>query len=995
MRKLMVRGQSGAEVARLRSLLAQAMGDEAPLYSLQTPGKTLDAETEAALRAWQTGVGLVGDGVAGPCVWERLSAATAAPTDTKTDAPAHASPAATQVLLSEAQVRAAFPATKPANISRYWPYVQAALAALGVKQPPLLTLALALICAEAEGFVPSTESPSAANTLAGHGAFSAYNSGTPMGKRLGNTQPGDGALLRGRGFVQLTGRTAYAQMGEALGVDLLAHPDLAASPEVAAMVLAQCLKQAAAPLRKLLGSTAASAAEVSDDNLAAARALIPTGCADEAQAAQRLVQAWRQVLPAPAAPADVPADAQTSTSSTAPDATTRPGLTVRKDPTDLRDRSYQPPPLSLPPAWPQDAQLRELLPRYTAAGLILDQGEDGACTGFGLACVINHLRWQAAGFPEKLPAVSARMLYAFARRHDEYAGEDYDGSSCRGALKGWHLHGVCLDQDWSNAADARPAYGYAKRADRHTLGVYYRIENEAITDLQAAIHQVGAIYVSAWVHAGWNELPENTGNAVPDEHADLPLIPFSGVLERESGHAFAIVGYNAQGFVIQNSWGRSWGAGGFAVLSYADWLSNALDAWVLGLGVPGVVGGKVATSAVLAPAPAGAAQAAAQATAWWNEQRAYEHSLLLGQDGRVRRYLTEDEPGRSLLHQVTGRADAWFRQQSRSGPRRLVIYAHSGLHSEAEQIARAKVLGRQFMANGCYPLFVVWQTGLLASISQIAQAPLAPTATPNHANALGDALSERADRLVELTLGRSLARSAWSEVKDSARLIFEAGRAGELLTRALRALYDSWGEALEIHLIGHSAGALPLAYLVDALGAQRLGPAHNLLDAAVRSAHLYAPACSVAFANQHYASHPELLRRLHVHVLADEREREDKVAGFYNKSLLYLLSNALEADARTPLLGLQRAWLTDAASGGWDGSSSTRATLKLWRQAAGAAGLPERLRVQEATRVQASAAQQLRATHTSFEQDVALFNQTLGHILGAEPEHPARDLRGF
>jgi len=315
MRKLMVRGQSGAEVARLRSLLAQAMGDEAQLYSLQTPGKTLDAETEAALRAWQTGVGLVGDGVAGPCVWERLTA-TAAP-----------------ALLPEAQVRAAFPATKPANISRYWPYVQAALAALGVKQPPLLTLALALICAEAEGFVPSTESPSAANTLAGHGAFSAYDSGTPIGKRLGNTQPGDGALLRGRGFVQLTGRTAYAQMGEALGVDLLAHPDLAASPEVAAMVLAQCLKQAAAPLRKLLGSTTASAAEVSDENLAAARALITTGCADEAQAAQRLVQAWRQVLPAPAAPADVPADAQT---------TTRPGLTVRKDPTDLRDRSYQP-----------------------------------------------------------------------------------------------------------------------------------------------------------------------------------------------------------------------------------------------------------------------------------------------------------------------------------------------------------------------------------------------------------------------------------------------------------------------------------------------------------------------------------------------------------------------------------------------------------------------------------------------------------------------------
>ena len=47
-----------------------------------------------------------------------------------------------------------------------------------------------------------------------------------------------------------------------------------------------------------------------------------------------------------------------------------------------------------------------------------------------------------------LESVSPRMLYNFARRYDEYAGEDYEGSSCRGALKAFFKHGVCLNGDW-------------------------------------------------------------------------------------------------------------------------------------------------------------------------------------------------------------------------------------------------------------------------------------------------------------------------------------------------------------------------------------------------------------------------------------------------------------------------------------------------------------------------------------------------------------------
>jgi putative chitinase len=55
--------------------------------------------------------------------------------------------------------------------------------------------------------------------------------------RIGNgdVNSGDGFRYRGRGIIQITGKSNYADIGKVLGVDLVNNPDLLLTPDLAAM----------------------------------------------------------------------------------------------------------------------------------------------------------------------------------------------------------------------------------------------------------------------------------------------------------------------------------------------------------------------------------------------------------------------------------------------------------------------------------------------------------------------------------------------------------------------------------------------------------------------------------------------------------------------------------------------------------------------------------------------------------------------------------------
>lgn len=592
---------------------------------------------------------------------------------------------------------------------------------------------------------------------------------------------------------------------------------------------------------------------------------------------------------------------------------------ARPDRIDYRDRIYNPPLVCLPEQYPPMEFIETHLADYTRVHkLILNQGQEGACTGFGLAAVINYLLWKKHLDEEiktgkkspKMDKVSQRMLYHMARIYDEWPGEDYEGSSCRGAMKGWYRHGVCTDQFWPYKSKfVAPKEGWQQDAAKRPLGAYYRINKDSIADMQAAIREVGAIYVSAKVHQGW----------FLDSFSTLPVIPM--MLDEAGGHAFAITGYSTKGFVVQNSWGEKWGYLGFAILSYEDWIQNGSDAWVAVCGAPMEIRAAVRTRSSLSLSDAASGKAewswssdstnapftfANASVQPLSENAAYEHTIVLGNDGRpINRFLdVADAVGAVREAALTLPLD-WLGKQQKPI---IAIYAHGGLNNEEASIKRIRIMAPYFRENGIYPLFVTWKTGFGESITGMLDDAVGKFFKPSEEmpsrglwSDIANKLKEAKDRSVELACENILVKPVWMQMKQNASAAADRDAGLTLLAGHLAELKNRI-PALEIHLMGHSAGSILHGHLLDRLALKKVQ---------VKTATLYAPACTVGFALDHYV--PAIDKgvlakdRLFFDILSDEREQADTV-GPYGKSLLYLVCRALEDVHKMPILGMESAW---------------------------------------------------------------------------------------
>lgn len=605
---------------------------------------------------------------------------------------------------------------------------------------------------------------------------------------------------------------------------------------------------------------------------------------------------------------------------------------VRKDRLDLRDRTYRPFLRSLPEFYPNVTHIDEVIQSYRMANMVLDQGKNGACSGYALAAVINYLIWEKKMRTnvsiQENQQVSPQMLYNLARIYDEWDGEDYEGSSCRGAMKGWHKHGVCLQESWS-ANMEEPKEGWDKESIEKPLGAYYRVDKESINDMQSALCEVGALYVSAAIHDGWWELIEQKDTrTIKDINRDIPLIPYDDF--PKGNHAFIMVGYTRHGFIVQNSWGEDWGNCGFAILTYKDWLTNALDAWVAVMGVPIDMEATSTAYSNLSLSSLNNEQVEGTDTIKKalcypyskkskpiSEESAYSHTLVLNGHGRAKHtmvYVSKLERSMEII--CYEKPKAWL--DASKTHRKIALYALGGLKEEKEYMSTIRLLTPYFLQNGIYPIFLTWQYSYWETIKKSIGTFLQESKEKQVMDISDEKIlkeKEALNRAIENHSTKISTRAFWAEIKENSLNAnqkkidgFESQEvvsgALYILTNYLQKLIKKEKYNIEIHAIAHSAGSQLLATSwLKELARRKL---------TLNSMHLLAPTVSLQESNKYmgYAFDKNVFKKknMHIYMLTKEMEASDYV-GDYTKSMLYLISRSLDKIHKMPLLGLQDSWI--------------------------------------------------------------------------------------
>ena len=649
---------------------------------------------------------------------------------------------------------------------------------------------------------------------------------------------------------------------------------------------------------------------------------------------------------------------------------TRQRLDAFPDRIDLRDWFYQPALISLPDSLVSCA--------FIKPAMILDQGQEGACTGFALAAVINFLRAQQ----KRTAVVSPRMLYELARRYDEWPGEAYEGSSARGAIKAWSKHGVCLRSAWRDDQHGITHMSDAiiRQAMATPGGAYYRIRPYNVRDMHTALKETGILYATLMVHSGWASPGSSKGDKpVPVSYVQrgrkttlkLPVIKRSG--NADGGHAIALVGYTPQGFIVQNSWGPGWGAGGFALLPYEDFLMHATDVWVAQLGVPVTMDLWADDKSIDT-----AGLQRASRTIPLPEIRPYVINVTnngeLSDSGEY--WTTESDIERLFCETIPAKTRGWKK-------RRILLYLHGGLNSESGCAKRIIAMRDVMLENEIYPLHIMWESDFLSSVAGLFK-DLFTEADKLAGGGFLENLTEAKDRVLELTLAR-VGQRLWGEMKQNAQLASDHPHnlggvqlVAQYVALARQKLDKADKSGWELHIVGHSAGSIFAAHAMPLLAnlglplksVQFLAPAirtdtfKRLLLPGLDAGHIPLPS---------------------LYLLSDRLERGDCV-GPYGKSLLYLVSNAFEGTREVPILGMHACLEADPQLAGlFAGQVDGRPALVVSQ------GIPidpaeERAAVQQG--VSAS------HTHGGFDNDCATMNSVLTRVLGRVPNtlFTARDL---
>jgi hypothetical protein len=340
--------------------------------------------------------------------------------------------------------------------------------------------------------------------------------------------------------------------------------------------------------------------------------------------------------------------------------------------------------------------------------------------------------------------------------------------------------------------------------------------------------------------------------------------------------------------------------------------------------------------------------------------RPYVVNLSQGLFSSEGRYATTKADVDAIFDDHLVRALAEARQ---NGERlRILFYAHGGLVKEESGLAIALKHVTWWRRNHVYPIYFVWETGLLETLGNLLFA-----SQRRAAPAPRDFADIFVDPIVEDFVRRFGGPKIWGGMKESARLAVEPDGGARYVATRLEGFCAAHGADVELHAAGHSAGSIFHGHFLPA--------ALDLGVPAFRSLHLLAPAIRArGFLNRLAPRVGNGVDHVTIFTMRRELERDDDCGGVYRKSLLYLIHHALERLPRTPILGLAESLEENAdlvRTFGLDGSAAPHGEV-VWSKTATTAGR--------------SASQS--TTHGGFDDDAPTMESVARRILGASDTAP-------
>jgi C1A family cysteine protease len=222
----------------------------------------------------------------------------------------------------------------------------------------------------------------------------------------------------------------------------------------------------------------------------------------------------------------------------------RPDLPDRRDYRRALARIELPPRVDLTPQMPA----------------VYDQGELGSCTGNAIAAAIEYAR-KSQNLPDFVPS---RLFIYYNERDIEGTVPDDAGAEIRDGIKTVAKFGACSETDWPydiTRFTLKPSDACYADAATDLVTRYARVD-QTLDGLRDCLASGVPVVFGFTVYASFESGAVAQSGVMPMPAPDETVL---------GGHAVLAVGYDddSQALIVRNSWGPSWGNGGYFLMPYA------------------------------------------------------------------------------------------------------------------------------------------------------------------------------------------------------------------------------------------------------------------------------------------------------------------------------------------------------------------------------------------------------------------------------------------